>query len=374
MLENTQVFFISLTRHLQKNYFYILVLTVIIIFAGCSSPTTPTIPTDSDSQSSFSIIYHANGADSGTVPGTQQKEEGLSIDLADNTGNLAKSDYLFLRWNTEPDGSGVDYEGGDIYTDDADLNLYAKWRDTAFVTKWTGDYTDKSITIPTDSSYIYNYNIDWGDGTSESGLTGDATHTYASSMVEYTVKITGTFPAINFSSSSYTNRYNIHSVVNWGTIEWKSMNHAFYSCPNFKTIAEDAPDLSQVTDLSYMFYDAAIFEDFSSWDVSNITNMSAMFKEAYFFIEPGLENWNVSNVTNMASMFESSLKFDEDLSKWDVSKVTNFAAMLYGVSSFTDHDLSSWDVDYSDDDRTVIYHNYFSRNWGSGNIEPNWID
>jgi len=40
--------------------------------------------------------------------------------------------------------------------------------------------------------------------------------------------------------------------------------------------------------------------------------------------------------------------------------------MFTGASSFSNHNLSSWDVS------NVIGHDYFSNGWGTGNTEPNW--
>lgn len=43
--------------------------------------------------------------------------------------------------------------------------------------------------------FTYDYVIDWGDGTIQSGRTGDATHTHANTGI-HTVRISGVFPAI----------------------------------------------------------------------------------------------------------------------------------------------------------------------------------
>ncbi len=86
----------------------------------------------------------------------------------------------------------------------------------AFVTEWTVPSDNLTITIPTDSNYSYNYNVDWGDSTTpDSGDTGGASHTYAASGV-YDVTITGTFPAIYFNSAS--DAPDLTNVLQWGTI------------------------------------------------------------------------------------------------------------------------------------------------------------
>ena len=48
-----------------------------------------------------------------------------------------------------------------------------------------------------------------------------------------------------------------------------------------------------------------------SWDVSNVTSMSAMFYGAKKFNQ-NISNWDVSNVTNMGQMFFDADSFDQD--------------------------------------------------------------
>ena len=74
----------------------------------------------------FTISYNANGAESGSVPASQHGDEETSQAIQSNTGNLAKSGYLFDGWNTTSDGSGTTYAPGFSYKGN-DLTLYAKW-------------------------------------------------------------------------------------------------------------------------------------------------------------------------------------------------------------------------------------------------------
>ena len=47
-------------------------------------------------------------------------------------------------------------------------------------------------------------------------------------------------------------------------------------------------------------------QDISTWDVSNVTNMEAMFENATAFNQD-IGNWDVSNVTDMSVCFFSLL-------------------------------------------------------------------
>jgi len=71
----------------------------------------------------------------------------------------------------------------------------------------------------------------------------------------------------------------------------------------------------------------------SYWDVSQVTDMSRLFKDRWNFNDD-ISRWNVSNVTNMADMFNRARAFNQDISNWNVSKVTNMSKMFYHEESF----------------------------------------
>ncbi|MBC6411091.1 MAG: DUF285 domain-containing protein [Ekhidna sp.] len=173
-------------------------------------------------------------------------------------------------------------------------------------------------------------------------------HTYATANT-YTVAISGTFPHIQFGSVNIlaggvvtvsTAAGQIRTVEQWGDIEWASMNNAFTGCNNLTT-ADDAgvPDLSNVTDMSFMFANSSFSGDISTWDVSSVTNMTGMFSNSTF--NGDLSKWDVSKVTSMPYMFQNS-SFNGNISDWNVSKVTSMSFMF--VSSSFSGDLSKWDI------------------------------
>jgi len=68
----------------------------------------------------------------------------------------------------------------------------------------------------------------------------------------------------------------------------------------------------------------------SSWNVSNVTNMDAMFSSNNTFNQD-ISSWDVSNVTTMESMFDSNTVFNQDISSWDVDNVTNCGEFSLGA-------------------------------------------
>lgn len=220
---------------------------------------------------------------------------------------------------------------------------YAAGSPTDFVTTWKtdnpGTSNSSSITIPTEGTG-YNYEVDWDDdGTfDQTGITGDVTHDFGVPG-EYTIRIRGDFPQIYFTFPSDNTK--LIRVDQWGTNPWRSMQSAFYGADNLAITATDTPDLSNVTDTSFMFYTADFTGDLSNWNVSNVTDMNTMFASTTY--NGDLSNWNVSNVANMAYMFQGASAFTGDLSSWNVSNVTDMTLMFSGATAFNS-DLSSWNV------------------------------
>ena len=68
------------------------------------------------------------------------------------------------------------------------------------------------------------------------------------------------------------------------------------------------------------------------WDVSNVTDMSWMFYQSDF--NSNISKWNVSKVTNMKNMFVYS-KFNQNISNWKINKNCDTAGMFYGCKSLT---------------------------------------
>ncbi|TVQ21603.1 MAG: hypothetical protein EA382_13320, partial [Spirochaetaceae bacterium] len=107
-----------------------VVAAVLATVSGCPDDSLFASLVHEDSENglrTYAVTYDGNGATSGTVPETQTKTEGIDLVILGNTGDLTRMGDDFAGWNTSSDGSGTDYAGGAVYSDDTDLTLYAKW-------------------------------------------------------------------------------------------------------------------------------------------------------------------------------------------------------------------------------------------------------
>ncbi len=144
-----------------------------------------------------------------------------------------------------------------------------------------------------------------------------------------------------------------------------------YECTAVKYFNQDIGswDVSNVTNMSYMFKYARFFnQDISSWDVSKVTIMSKMFRSASSFNQP-LNSWNVGNVTDMSAMFYFAGSFNQPLNSWNVGKVTDMSAMFYYADSFN-QPLNSWNVGKVTDMSAMFYFaSSFNQPLNSWNVE-----
>ena len=152
------------------------------------------------------------------------------------------------------------------------------------------------------------------------------------------------------------------AMPNWDVSQVTDMYRVFYNAASFNGDIS-AWDVSQVTDMYDMFYRATAFNgDISAWDMSSVIKMPYMFYKASAFNQDintkevningeTYTAWDVSSVgtgtgpgtDDMQGVFSSASAFNQDLSSWDVSNVTDMQDMFFQASSFNQN-LGSWDV------------------------------
>ena len=138
-----------------------------------------------------------------------------------------------------------------------------------FVTTWKTDNPgtsgNTSITIPMVGG---PYDVDWDNNGvfDEFGLTGPVTHNFGLAGT-HMVRIRGTYDSIQFAFDG--DKEKILAIDQWGTNTSTTMQAAFTGAVNLEVPAPDVPNFSAVTDMSWMFFDAASAKpDTSGWDTS----------------------------------------------------------------------------------------------------------
>ena len=256
-----------------------------------------------------------------------------------------------------------------------------------FITVWDVTAGD-TVQLRQNASYTasINYDVDWGDGTVETGITDpNKTHTYAATGV-YDVKVSGSFPALYLGVTTGANRGRLVELKQWGVTSVLSLYKAFQNCANMVYSATDAPDLSSIStttsnlfrqafegcnaiidlDLSgwsnvghagsyglyRMFYNSVNLEtiNLTGWDVTTATNSYNVFQKVGYSTASGCRilapNLDWASNNDIRGMFQDTFFNSFDISNWKLSPSTAIdAGSLFLQAKFnspTALDLSSW--------------------------------
>ena len=83
----------------------------------------------------YSLTYNGNSNTSGAVPtDSNAYSPGSNASVANNTGGLARTGYVFNGWNTLANGAGTHYAVSANITMNSDTTLYAEWVAVPIVT------------------------------------------------------------------------------------------------------------------------------------------------------------------------------------------------------------------------------------------------
>jgi len=171
-----------------------------------SASTTATASADATVQANFeantyTVSYNGNGNTNGTPPADQDKIHDVVLTLADNTGNLVKTDSTFDGWNTSADGTGIDYPVSSSYSENTALTLYAKWLAGAY-----GDWTADA-----DGNWTNIANWNFGAGPIANGT--DATATFGDVITaNRTVTLNGDRTIGNITASDTSHNYTLNTL------------------------------------------------------------------------------------------------------------------------------------------------------------------
>jgi len=204
----------------------------------------------------------------------------------------------------------------------------------------TGTSNNDQFTLP----WIGDYDVDWGDGNTDTGQTDTTTHTYATAGT-YDVSVTPTNNCRIFFNNG-GDRQKLLDVKNWGTGVWTTFSGAFLGCSRMDVTATDTPDLSIVTTISNMFRNCLIMvgnSSFENWDTSNINNISGAFRAAKLFNQ-NISSWDTSNFNSLSNTFFDADSFNQPIGVWDTSNMTTFNNTFRSNLSTFDQSLANWDI------------------------------
>ena len=188
---------------------------------------------------------------------------------------------------------------------------------------------DTQIWLPLDEDGIYDFIVDWGDGTTshitEYEWMGNRIHTYEEPGI-YNLSITGKIEGWSFQNKG--DKLKLIEISSWGPLQLGNLGHNFYGCKNLEVSATDILDTSNTTTLQNAFMDCHKFNgDLSNIDTSKVEEMGGMFYRAYIF-NPTKLSWNTSKVKCFGSMFREAHLFNANVNEWDFSNVEHMTAMF----------------------------------------------
>ncbi len=159
----------------------------------------------------YTVTYNGNGNTGGSVPvDSNNYQQGQTVTVLGNTGNLVKTGYSFANWNTLANGTGTTYTPSQTFTmGAANITLYAKWTaNTTYTVTYKGNgNTDGSV--PVDSNKYVN-----GQTVTVLGNTGNLVKT-GYSFANWNTKANGTGTTYTPSQTFTMGATNITLYAKW---------------------------------------------------------------------------------------------------------------------------------------------------------------
>lgn len=198
---------------------------------------------------------------------------------------------------------------------------------------------DGLMTIYVNTSNPQNFTIDWGDGIIDNNVSGNISHSYIVNDI-YDIKINGSFE-LKFIDNivHYT---KVIEMKQWGTHAFRTLEGFFGKCKRMIVTASDVPDLSVCTSTRSMFSQCYLFNNsINSWDLSNVSDMTSMFYYAKTYNQETIING--LNCTVYSGMFKQCENLNSDVTILNNSS-TLLINMFYNAYKFN----SNFNIDFVD--------------------------
>ncbi len=172
--------------------FVLMMVAYGLILTSCGNGSNPGVSSNKNA-ATYTLAYNGNGSTEGTVPVSPANyKNGQTITVPGNAGNLVKTSYTFVGWNTEPDGSGATYTQGQTFTiGTQNITLYAEWTiDPTYTLTYNGN-SNTGGSVPAGPA-----NYEQGQTITVPGNTGG--------LVKTGYSFSGWNTAVDGSGSTYT--------------------------------------------------------------------------------------------------------------------------------------------------------------------------
>ena len=142
---------------------------------------------------------------------------------------------------------------------------------------------------------------------------------------------------INLSETFFTDNPKTIRFLNCDATSSTSLAYLFSNSTNVETIEMKDSDLSNVTDMSSMFYEcSATTIDIANCNISKVADMNTMFYGCVKLTSLDVSGFYTRNVIDMSYMFCYCIRLESlDLSGWDLTRVYNTSVMFKGCKSLT---------------------------------------
>ena len=147
--------------------------------------------------------------------------------------------------------------------------------------------------------------------------------------------------------SSFTKLEEL-DLSSFNTSNVTNMSFMFSKCSSLKELNLNNFNTNNVTKMSGMFSGCSSLErlNLNNFNTNNVTSMRKMFYGCSSLNELNLSNFNTNNVTDMSYVFNGCSSLNKlDLSNWNTDNVTDMDCMFSGCSSLKELNVSSFNTD-----------------------------